>query len=87
VFCKKSPQTIENKEREVEKEGEEIPRVRKGLLGRELGGFSTPRYPDPAGAGADNRVGNQMHPLDTRAFCIDVKGKGLRKKGFVSVWK
>ena len=31
VFCKKSPQTIENKGRELAKEGKEIPRVRKLL--------------------------------------------------------
>jgi hypothetical protein len=31
VFCKKSPQAIENKGRELEKESKEIPRVRKLL--------------------------------------------------------
>jgi len=39
VFCKKSPQTIENKGREVEKESKEISRVRNGISEKELGIF------------------------------------------------
>ena len=94
VFCKKSPQTIENKGREVEKESKEISRVRNGMSGKELGSFSTlrpacraGRCPDAAGAGADRGVGNEMHPPTPPGFCIDLKEKGLRGNGFVSVWK
>jgi len=79
VFCKKSPQAIENKGRELEKESKEIPRVRKLL---KTNGFQDlGALPKAVEAGRSNLEG------DNRAFCIDVKGKGLRKKGFVSVWK
>jgi len=78
----------------MEKESKEISRVRNGLLGKDLGDFSTlrpacraERRPDPAGAGADRGVGNEMHPPTHPAFCMDVKGKGLREKGLVSVSK
>ena len=68
--------------------------MRNGLLGKDLGDFSTlrpacraERRPDPAGAGADRGVGNEMHPPTPPGFCMDVKGKGLRENGFVSVGK
>jgi hypothetical protein len=80
VFCKKSPQTIENKGREVAKESKEIPRVRNLLKRNGLQDFVCAGMAEETGGTTLERG----HP---RGFCINMKGKGLWEKGFVSVWK
>ena len=78
LFCKKRLQAAENKEREVEKEGEEKPRGAKPL--------KTHPYRHTTETGERHNAGvTRGHRVDTRGIQIDVKGKELREEGFVTI--
>ena len=78
AFCKKSPQAIENKGRECEKERQE--RIRAGNPLKEL---DLRTRGETQGLAKTAEGGSKRG--DTRAFCMDVKTRELRKKGFVSL--
>ena len=78
VFCRKSPQSIENKGRELGKERQESSRVRKRLEGKEIEEVEEVKGFGQGDAGAgrrwNERVINHAPPLPLFFISVDSKG-------------